>query len=104
MAATLGELSAAQWEEEMREQVSLEIAALKDTLGLRAEVEIVKGDAGGAVAQAALAVKADLLVVGRSLRNPLAGRLTTDAYAIIRQSPCPVVRPLKLVEQEGERS
>jgi nucleotide-binding universal stress UspA family protein len=91
MAATLGEFSAAQWEEEMREQVSLEIAALKDTVGVDAAIEIVRGEAGRAVAQAALAAKADLLVVGRSMRYPLAGRLTTDAYSIIRQSPCPVV-------------
>jgi nucleotide-binding universal stress UspA family protein len=89
IAATLGEFRAAQWEEEMRVQVGLEIAALQDTLGVHAAIEIVRGaaEAGRSVAQAA---QADLLMVGRSLRYPLAGRLTTDAYSIIRQSPCPV--------------
>ncbi|HEY7389114.1 MAG TPA: universal stress protein [Bryobacteraceae bacterium] len=91
MATTLGEFSAARWEEEMHEQISLEIAALKDKLRIEAAIEIVRGEAGRAVAQAARETKADLLVAGRSMRYPLAGRLTTDAYSIIRQSTCPVV-------------
>jgi nucleotide-binding universal stress UspA family protein len=75
----------------MRKQVHLQIASLKEALGIQAAIEIVRGDAGHAVAQAVGAAKADLLVIGRSISQPLAGRLTTDAYAIIRQSPCPVI-------------
>lgn len=33
----------------------------------------------------------DLLVIGRGAREELTGTLTTTAYGIIRQSPCPVV-------------
>lgn len=91
MAATLGEFGAARWEEEMREQVRLEIRSLKERLGIDAAIEIVRGEAGTAVARAARVADADLLVVGRSTHYPVAGRLTTDAYSIIRQSPCPVV-------------
>ena len=36
-------------------------------------------------------VGADLLVIGRGPRDRMDGRLTTHAYAIIRQSPCPVL-------------
>jgi nucleotide-binding universal stress UspA family protein len=35
--------------------------------------------------------KVDLLVIGRSADHGLLGRLRTHAYALIRESPCPVV-------------
>jgi len=34
---------------------------------------------------------ADLLVIGRGSASGVFGRLRTNAYAIIRQSPCPVL-------------
>jgi nucleotide-binding universal stress UspA family protein len=34
---------------------------------------------------------ADLVVIGRGKLQEALGRLRTNAYAIIRQSPCPVV-------------
>jgi nucleotide-binding universal stress UspA family protein len=36
-------------------------------------------------------LKADLLVTGRSAMSGHTGRLPTNTYAIIRDSPCPVV-------------
>ena len=33
----------------------------------------------------------DLIVIGRSMDHSLFGRLRTNAYAVIRESPCPVV-------------
>ena len=36
-------------------------------------------------------MNADLLVIGRGSAAGMFGRLRTNAYAIIRQSPCPVV-------------
>ena len=44
-----------------------------------------------AVSTTALHKNADLLVIGRSVENGALGRLRTNAYSIIRQSPCPVV-------------
>ena len=35
--------------------------------------------------------KADLLVIGRGRESGLLGRLRANAYAILRESPCPVV-------------
>jgi len=35
--------------------------------------------------------QADLLVIGRGSAAGVYGRLRTNAYAIIRESPCPVV-------------
>ena len=49
---------------------------------------------GGSVARGVRSVaqdhRADLVVIGHSLENGNRGRLRTDAYAIIRESPCPV--------------
>ncbi len=51
---------------------------------------------GGSVARGVRSVaqdhRADLVVIGNSSENGNRGRLRTDAYAIIRESPCPVVR------------
>jgi len=43
------------------------------------------------VCRTAERVQADLLVIGRGSAAGIFGRLRTNAYAIIRQSPCPVV-------------
>jgi nucleotide-binding universal stress UspA family protein len=49
------------------------------------------GDAPHVVCGAAESRQADLLVIGRGSAAGMFGRLRTSAYAIIRQSPCPVV-------------
>jgi nucleotide-binding universal stress UspA family protein len=36
-------------------------------------------------------LEADLVVIGRGASSGMLGRLRTNAYSIIRQSPCPVV-------------
>lgn len=44
-----------------------------------------------AVADAAVALSADLIVIGRGKSQETFGRLRTHAYDIIRQAPCPVL-------------
>jgi len=44
-----------------------------------------------AVSAAATQLEADLVVIGRGASSGMLGRLRTNAYSIIRQSPCPVV-------------
>jgi nucleotide-binding universal stress UspA family protein len=68
--------------------------ARKDVEELQREVSvssasicILEGDTAHQVCSFAEAVEADLLVIGRGTHD---GRLT-NAYAIIRQSPCPVL-------------
>src|SRR5271157_5213247 len=56
-----------------------------------ASIYIQEGEAPKAVCSLAKNVGADLLVIGRGPRDRMDGRLTTHAYAIIRQSPCPVI-------------
>jgi nucleotide-binding universal stress UspA family protein len=66
------------------------IAELQNDLGIPAEVRIEVGDPATALSRACDSVNADLLVIGRSTKGVL-GRLRANSYAIIRESPCPVV-------------
>jgi nucleotide-binding universal stress UspA family protein len=57
----------------------------------QARVRIVTGAVAGAVRAVAQSEQADLVVIGRHSGTSLLGRLRDTAYAIIRESPCPVV-------------
>ena len=68
------------------------VERLQSEAGSSAKVFIEEaGDIPHAVCSAATREKVDLLVIGRSTTVGFLGRLRTNAYAIIRQSPCPVV-------------
>jgi nucleotide-binding universal stress UspA family protein len=56
-----------------------------------ATIYIQHGSAANVVRAAAEDHRADLVVIGRAAGNGNRGRLRADSYAIIRESPCPVV-------------
>ena len=56
-----------------------------------AEVVVRPGDPPKVVCAETERLQADLLVIGRGSAGGRFGRLRANAYAIIRQSPCPVV-------------
>ncbi len=64
---------------------------LLETAGARAVVRVETGEVSKIVAGLGGELKADLLVIGRKAESGVLGRLEVTAYAIIRQSPCPVV-------------
>ena len=68
-----------------------ELEKLRAEAGAEAELVVEGGDAPHVVCGAAESRQADLLVIGRGSAAGMFGRLRTNAYAIIRQSPCPVV-------------
>jgi nucleotide-binding universal stress UspA family protein len=67
------------------------IADIQEDLDTSGEISIPIGDPPHAIAETAANWKADLLVIGRGRRTGLLGRIRTNAYAILRESPCPVV-------------
>jgi len=77
------------------EEASEQIRCLLKKLGVRGEIEIVvddgDSDTGKSVAAVAAKLNADVVVIGRSPDATGLGRLRANAYAIIRQSPCPVI-------------
>jgi nucleotide-binding universal stress UspA family protein len=66
------------------------IEALLAPAGVTAGVCIESGDVHKVVSICAKAHQADLVVIGRA-RHSGYGRLRTHSYAIIRESPCPVI-------------
>jgi len=68
-----------------------EMKQLVEEAGLTSDVTIRGGKPEYAVRNTALDLKADLIIIGRGeLQQPF-GRLRSHAYAIIRESPCPVI-------------
>ena len=68
-----------------------ELAHLLEDMHAEAETIVEGGDPPQVICRLAADRKADLLVIGRGSAAGLFGRLRTNAYAIIRQSPCAVV-------------
>lgn len=68
-----------------------ELAKLNDEIKAGAEILVEGGDAPKVVCKGAERMNADLLVIARGSAAGVSGRLRTNAYAIIRGSPCGVV-------------
>jgi len=73
-------------------------AALRDRLSetlaaanAEASIHVLAGDPAKVVRNVAEMVKADLVILGRHTDNNFLGRLRTHSYAIVRESPCPVL-------------
>ncbi len=60
-------------------------------VGCQATVRLDSADPLPYVSKTAGEVLADVLVIGRSAEHGLLERLRTHAYALIRESPCPVI-------------
>jgi nucleotide-binding universal stress UspA family protein len=68
-----------------------QIFRLQEELQTPGEVIIEFGEAPVVVSDVASRRKADLLVIGRGRVSGVVGRLRANAYAMLRESPCPVV-------------
>ena len=76
---------------DVREAAERELLRLRQFVNVEADLLIEAGEAAKVLCSAAQRVQADALVIGRGSAAGVFGRLRTNAYAIIRQSPCPVV-------------
>jgi nucleotide-binding universal stress UspA family protein len=76
---------------QMARAASEEIQKLKEAAKSAADISVAAGDPPKVVCSLADCLKADLMVIGRGSAGGVFGRLRTNAYAIIRESPCPVV-------------
>jgi nucleotide-binding universal stress UspA family protein len=80
-------------EEEVRSEEKKEawerVEELRKRMGLNAEVQVAVGPVKEALLEAAQ--DADVLVIGRSPRPGAHERLRDLTYAVVRDSPCPVV-------------
>jgi len=75
----------------MESIVREDLGRLMQRHGAQAELLIEQGDPPRVLCETAGALNAGLLVIGRGSAAGVIGRLRTNAYAIIRQAPCPVL-------------
>ena len=68
-----------------------ELRKLQGSAGIEADVRLETGEPAHVICAAAARLPAAVLVIGRGSAAGVYGRLRANAYAIIRQSPCPVV-------------
>ena len=80
-----------EWREQMAENARAGIAKLISERQLAAGALVEVDDVAPAVRETASRIQADLVVIGRGHRTGVMGRLRTNAYGIIRESPCPVL-------------
>ena len=80
-----------EWRVEAAGTARQQIERLRSGHDPTADVMVEFGDAPSAVATLARSWHADLLVIGRGGETGMLGRLRANAYAILRESPCPVV-------------
>jgi nucleotide-binding universal stress UspA family protein len=68
-----------------------EMRKLRELVGTEAAYDIESEDVEKAIRHVALRHKSDLIVIDRGRLTARFGRLRTHSYAIIRESPCPVI-------------
>jgi len=73
------------------EEARVEVAKLQQRAGSDLPVTVEAETASRLVHKVALQHEADLVIIGRGKLHAAFGRLRTHAYAIIRDSPCPVL-------------
>jgi nucleotide-binding universal stress UspA family protein len=80
------------WKNDVANLAREDVERLQTAVGSHASgIYIEEGQPAKTVCSFAKSSGADLLVIGRGSQEGLTGRLRTNAYAIIRESPCPVV-------------
>ena len=79
-----------EWRAHIVNEARERISFLLEELHLKGEILIETGDVGPVVRSVAEEWKSNLVVIGRGHAAGMLGGLRTHAYAILRESPCPV--------------
>jgi nucleotide-binding universal stress UspA family protein len=79
------------WRTQLTRTAVERISFFREEMEIDASVAIEAGEPPVVVTAAAETMSADLLVIGRGSTPRAHGHLPTNAYAIVRQSACPVV-------------
>jgi len=75
----------------LRQVAQERLDEFQEQAGTAAELVLEPGPVAELVRQTATSQNADLVVIGRHENPGLLGRLRGNAYAVVRESPCPVV-------------
>jgi nucleotide-binding universal stress UspA family protein len=85
------EVNFAAFQKEIMEGADLRLQDLKKRLDVEAQHSVREGGVAEGIRQEALECKADLVFVGRGLSQGTLSRIWSRLYAIVRESPCPVL-------------
>jgi nucleotide-binding universal stress UspA family protein len=80
-----------EWRVNLTNRVRETINELQEKAGTNAFVEVLDGEPHKVVSASAQRLSPDLVIIGRGSTSGMFGRLRANSYAIIRESPCPVV-------------
>ena len=80
-----------EFQRNIRDRANEELAALQKQTGTNATGIVTSGTPASVIAEAVQEFGADVLVVGRHSEEGFTGDLFQNAYAILSQSPCPVI-------------
>jgi nucleotide-binding universal stress UspA family protein len=78
-------------DERAKDKASKRLEEFVARAGVQATLRVTPGDPGKVVCETARECGCDVVVIGRSTPSRLGGRLRTQSYRIIRESPCPVL-------------
>jgi nucleotide-binding universal stress UspA family protein len=78
------------WRDRLETMAREQINACQNDLGLKADVQLEFGHMPGALTDLVKRMSPDVLIIGRG-HFTMGARLRGGAYAVIRDSPCPVV-------------
>jgi nucleotide-binding universal stress UspA family protein len=73
------------------DQTTEKVQAVQACVGTEARAFVIADEVASAVCGCAARETVDMVLIGRSMKGGVLGRLRENAYSIIRQSPCPVV-------------
>lgn len=74
-----------------KERARQRYGQFRDQIDFDGDLHLVGGSVARAVRQTAIDQNSDLVVIGRGVMREQLGRMRTNTYAIIRESPCPVL-------------
>lgn len=80
-----------EWEPKAIETARERVHILTNDLKTAGDVHVKVGQPAKVIPKLAESLGADILVVGRSMKDKVEGFLRTNAYALIREAPCPVL-------------
>ena len=79
------------WSRRAKEEPTRALSKLLSKAAVTAQIQLEAGSVPEALASAVDKMRANLLVIGRGPATGNGGRLSTNAYTIVRSSPCPVI-------------
>jgi nucleotide-binding universal stress UspA family protein len=79
------------WSRLAKEEPTRALSKLLSKASVKAQIHLEAGTVPEALASAVAKLRANLVVIGRGPATGNGGSLPTNAYAIVRSSPCPVV-------------